>query len=68
MFNAAWTQDLVTWHPMINPENGHLSFPTAPGLGIDLNLDVIKDHPYDPASYFDMTQKGWEMRLRTKPG
>jgi galactonate dehydratase len=66
-FNAAWTQDVVTWHPTINPENGHLTFPTTPGLGIDLNVDVIKEHPYDPNSYFDTTQKGWEQRIGTKP-
>ncbi len=67
VFNAAWTHELVTWNPTIDPENGHLSFPTAPGLGIDLNLDVIKDHPYDPEAYFDTTQKGWEQRLGTRP-
>jgi galactonate dehydratase len=66
VFNAPWTRDLVTWTPTINSENGHLSFPTAPGLGIDLNLDVVKDHPYNPAAYFDTTQKGWELRLGTK--
>ena len=64
-FNDPWTQDLVTWTPTINPKNGHLSFPTAPGLGIDLNLDLINDHPYDPAAYLDCTQKGWEKRLGT---
>ncbi len=67
-FNAPWTRDLVTWSPSIDPANGHLSFPTAPGLGIDLNLDAIKDHPYDPAAYFDTTQKGWEQRIGTRPG
>jgi galactonate dehydratase len=65
-FNADWTRQMVTWTPTVNPANGHLSLPTAPGLGIDLNLDVIKAHPYDPAAYFDTTQKGWELRLGTK--
>ncbi len=68
-FNEAWTRDLVTWTPELDPSNGHLSFPASPGLGIDLNLDVVKEHPYDPAAYFDTTQKGWEKRLGTKrPG
>jgi galactonate dehydratase len=64
--NAPWTQDLVTWHPTINPKNGHLSLPDAPGLGLDLNLDVVREHPYDPNSFLDGTKKGWEKRLGTK--
>lgn len=62
-FNEAWTQDIVNWHPSIDPRNGHLSFPTAPGLGLDLNLEVIAAHPYDPAAYFDTNEPGWEKRL-----
>ncbi len=65
-FNAAWTQDLVTWHPSIDPKNGHLSLPEGPGLGLDLNLDVAREHPYDPNSYFDATKDGWEKRLGSK--
>ncbi len=66
-FNDPWTRDLVTWTPVINPDNGHLSFPDAPGLGLDLNLDVIKQHPYDPNSYLDVRQAGWEKRLGVQP-
>lgn len=62
-FNDPWTYGLVTWRPTINPENGHLSLPDAPGLGLDLNLDVVKEHPYDPNSYLDTHQEGWEKRL-----
>jgi galactonate dehydratase len=62
-FNEPWTRDLVTWHPTIDAENGHLSLPTALGLGIDLNMDVVREHPYDPASYFNTSEKGWEKRL-----
>lgn len=65
-FNETWTRELVTWTPKIDPKNGHLSFPTAPGLGIDLNLEIVKQHPYDPAAFLDTTQKGWEKRLGTK--
>ena len=64
-FNDPWTRDLVTWNPTIDLDTGHLNFPTAPGLGLDLNLDVIQQHPYDPAAYFDTTQKGWEKRIGT---
>jgi galactonate dehydratase len=63
-FNEAWTRELVTWTPKIDG-NGHLPFPTAPGLGIDLNLEIVQQHPYDPAAFLDTTQKGWEKRLGT---
>ena len=44
-FNEPWTRELVTWHPTIDPANGHLSLPDAPGLGIDLNIEAIKRIP-----------------------
>jgi galactonate dehydratase len=62
-FNEPWTADLVTWAPTIDPSNGHLSLPTAPGLGIDLNLEVAREHPYDPAAYLNVHKPGWEKRL-----
>ena len=65
-FNDPWTRDLVTWNPTIEAQTGQLSFPTAPGLGLDLNLDVVRQHPYDPDAYFDTTQAGWEKRIGTQ--
>ncbi len=62
-FNDAWMQDLVTWHPRIDPANGHLSLPDGPGLGIALNMDVACAHPYDLKSYLNIFQEGWEKRL-----
>lgn len=64
-FNDAWTFDLVTWRPTVDPKNGHLSLPDAPGLGIDLNIDAIKEHPYDPNAYLNVHTEGWEQRLGT---
>jgi len=62
-FNAEWTEDLVTWHPAINPENGHLSLPKAPGLGLDLNVGVVKQHPYDVKAFLNINEEGWEQRI-----
>ncbi|MCL4249358.1 MAG: mandelate racemase/muconate lactonizing enzyme family protein [Anaerolineae bacterium] len=62
-FNEPWTQDLVTWTPTIDQANGHLSLPDAPGLGIDLNLEVAAAHPYEINAYLDIYQEGWEQRL-----
>ena len=28
--------------------DGHAEMPTAPGLGVELKLDVIEQHPYKP--------------------
>jgi galactonate dehydratase len=39
--------------------------PDAPGLGIDLNIDAIKAHPYDPHAYLNVHAEGWERRLGT---
>jgi galactonate dehydratase len=65
VFNDPWTRDLVTWHPTVDPRNGHLSLPDAPGLGIDLDLEAIRRHPYDPHAYLNVHTEGWEKRLGT---
>lgn len=66
-FNEPWTRKLVTWTPELNPENGHLSLPTAPGLGLDLNLDVVREHPYSAQSYLAADKDGWWKRLGAGP-
>jgi len=64
-FNEPWARDLVSWNPTIDPANGHLSLPEAPGLGIDLNVDVAREQPYDPKAYLNIYEEGWEKRLGT---
>jgi galactonate dehydratase len=65
-FNEPWTKDLVSWTPAIDPKNGHLSLPSGPGLGIDINVDVARQHPYDPQAYLNVHKPGWEKRLGAK--
>ena len=31
--------------------DGHFEIPTAPGLGVDLNLEIVKQHPYKRQDY-----------------
>ena len=62
-FNEPWVRDLVDWHPTISPANGHISLPEAPGLGLDVDFDVARAHPYDPKAYLNIYQDGWEKRL-----
>jgi len=62
-FNEAWTRNLVTWAPHIDPTNGHLNLPEGPGLGVELNVDVAREHPYNPSAYLNIHREGWEKRL-----
>ena len=62
-FNPPWVRDLVTWLPHLDPVNGHLSLPDAPGLGLDIDMEVARAHPYDPQAYLNIYQEGWEKRL-----
>ncbi|MEI6083157.1 MAG: mandelate racemase/muconate lactonizing enzyme family protein [Verrucomicrobiota bacterium] len=67
-FNEPWTRQLVTWAPALDPATGHLSLPTAPGLGLDLNVAVAREHPYDPHAYLNVFKEGWEKRLGQTAG
>lgn len=62
-FNEPWTKDLVTWAPRIDASTGHLSLPEQPGLGVDLHMEVAREHPYDPSAFLNIHQEGWERRL-----
>jgi galactonate dehydratase len=62
-FNEPWTRELVTWTPAIDAATGRLSLPDAPGLGLDLNLEVAREHPYDPGAVLNINEEGWERRI-----
>ncbi|HEY2656363.1 MAG TPA: mandelate racemase/muconate lactonizing enzyme family protein, partial [Solirubrobacteraceae bacterium] len=62
-FNEPWTRDLLSWTPTIDHETGHVDLPSAPGLGVTLNLEVAGEHPYDPKAFLDVHEAGWEQRL-----
>ena len=60
-FNVGWEKDLFTWNPKL--VDGHLELPTAPGLGSDLNLEVIQQHPYHgDQPDINLWQKNWHFR------
>jgi len=59
-FTAPWVRDAVIGAPL--QVGGFLALPTAPGLGVDLDLDVIAEHPYTPFK-FDLFEEGWERRF-----
>lgn len=59
-FNVGWQKDLLTWTPKL--VDGYLPIPNTPGLGADLNLDVIRAHPYHDHTDMNMWQEGWHFR------
>ena len=62
-FNEPWAAALVTWTPVLDARTGQLSLPDGPGLGVDLDVEVARAHPYDPDAFLDVTAAGWERRL-----
>jgi galactonate dehydratase len=59
-FNAPWERDIVT-HP-VEVVDGFISIPDRPGIGTDLNIDEISQHPYQQENYIPLFQPGWERR------
>ncbi|MFD2415511.1 mandelate racemase/muconate lactonizing enzyme family protein [Amycolatopsis pigmentata] len=41
--------------------DGYFDLPTAPGLGVELDLDFIARHP-STGAFFDLYKEGWEKR------
>ena len=61
-FNVDWEDDLTTGERFPVKE-GYIDVPTAPGLGIDLNVEEIQKHPYSPTNHLPLFSDGWERRI-----
>ena len=59
-FNADWIEELFPNYEKV--KDGYLSIPDKPGLGITINEDVAKDHPYNKSNFLRMFKAGWENR------
>lgn len=59
----SWWQQLVTGVPQPVFDNGFIAVPDAPGLGVELNEAVVKEHLRYPG-YFDPNFK-WDPSLPT---
>ena len=59
-FNADWIEELFPNYEKV--KDGYLSIPDKPGLGITINEDVAKDHPYNKSNFLRMFKPGWENR------
>jgi L-alanine-DL-glutamate epimerase-like enolase superfamily enzyme len=53
-FETPWWQDLVTGVPQPILRNGYIEVPDAPGLGVELNDEVVRRHLRQPG-YFGPT-------------
>jgi L-alanine-DL-glutamate epimerase-like enolase superfamily enzyme len=53
-FELPWWQDLVTGIPKPIIQNGYIPVPETPGLGVELNEEVVKQHLRVPG-YFEPT-------------
>ncbi|MEX2536961.1 MAG: mandelate racemase/muconate lactonizing enzyme family protein [Trueperaceae bacterium] len=60
-FNDPWTRDVVVGTPEL--QDGYLRVSDRPGLGIELNEDVAKEHPYSPGNFMRLFESGWETRF-----
>lgn len=58
-FSEPWVRDAVIGRPEI--VDGYFSLPDKPGLGVDLNEEVIREHP-PLDGYLDFWKTGWEKR------
>jgi galactonate dehydratase len=59
-FNEPWEKEIVTNH--VEVVDGHIEIPDRPGLGMDLNIEEIRKHPYAQESVIPLFKKGWERR------
>jgi len=60
-FNEPWENRIVT-----NPvavKDGYIEISDRPGLGLDLNVEEIAKHPYQPENFLPLFKPGWERRL-----
>jgi galactonate dehydratase len=48
-----------------NVVDGYVELPTGPGLGISLNEDLIKEHPYKEG-FFNLFANDWQKRQFAK--
>jgi len=65
-FNEPWEKEIVTQH--VEVVNGYIEVSERPGLGIDLNIEEIRKHPYHQENYLPLFKPGWERRERQAAG
>ena len=59
-FNEPWEKRIVTGG--VEVVDGYIEVSERPGLGIDLNIEEILEHPYQQENYLPLFKPGWERR------
>ncbi|MBM3737047.1 MAG: mandelate racemase/muconate lactonizing enzyme family protein [Acidobacteria bacterium] len=59
-FNEPWEEQLLD-HP-VKVVNGFIEVGSRPGLGVDINIDFIREHPYRQENFLPLFKPGWELR------
>lgn len=59
-YNVAWERDLVDHSTDV--VDGYITIPDRPGLGLTLNLDECRKHPYEKTYFLPLFKAGWEKR------
>jgi len=63
-FLEPWVSDVLTGFHRV--EDGYLSMPTEPGIGVTLNEEEAKKHPYGKSNFLRMFRPGWEKREKAQ--
>ncbi len=64
-FDVPWRDALVRgWNPV---KNGEIHVPEGPGLGIDLDEEVIAQHPYRQNPFPSLWDKDWLANFTQRP-
>ena len=58
-FSEPWVVEAVPGTP--RPQDGYFHLPQGPGLGISLNEDLIKEHPFQEG-FFNVFAADWHIR------
>jgi galactonate dehydratase len=59
-FNESWTRELFRGTPEVR--DGYVYVSDAPGLGLQLNEQVAREHPYGQTNFMRLFEEGWETR------
>ncbi|MBV9170118.1 MAG: mandelate racemase/muconate lactonizing enzyme family protein [Chloroflexi bacterium] len=60
-FADAWIKEAAPGLPEVDPADGCFPVPTAPGLGVTLNEDFVREHPMQKVD-FNLFREGWQRR------
>jgi galactonate dehydratase len=58
-FSESWVKDAVIGRPEVS--DGYFALPAGPGLGIELNEDLIEEHPFR-AGHMNLWAENWHKR------